>query len=106
VTEQTRLTTARETLRARFDEQQQALADYFGLEHKAQRLRDELNKLEAKTRVALGRLARATDAATAARLTGAPLRHARAAVGQDSAITGRRTAHGAGPTAPSHLEVQ
>ena len=33
-------------------------------------------------------------------------RHARAAVGKDPAITGQRTADGAGPTAPSRLEVQ
>jgi hypothetical protein len=106
VTARTQLATARETLKARFDEQQQALADYYGLEHKAQRLRDELSKLEARMRVALGRLARTTDAATAARLTGTPLKHTRAAAGQDPAITGQRTADGAGPTAPNHLEVQ
>jgi hypothetical protein len=87
VPDQTRLATARETLRARFDEQQLALADYFGLERKAQRLRDELGRPEKKMRVALGRLALATDPATAARLTGAPLRHTRAAVGQHSAIS-------------------
>jgi hypothetical protein len=106
VTDQTRLATGRETLRARFDEQQQALADYFGLEHKEQRLRDELARLNTKMRAALGRLARATDPATAARLTGAPLRHARAAAGNAAAITEQPTADAANSTAPTHMEVE
>jgi hypothetical protein len=80
------------TLRARFDEQRQALADYFGLERKAERLRDELGRLETKMRTALGRLARVTDV-SAARLTGAPLSHGRAAVG--------REAPGAGTSPPT-----
>lgn len=105
MTEQTRLATARETLRARFDEQQQALADYFGLQRKAQRLRDELSRLETKMQVALGRLARATDASTAARLTGTPLSHARAAAAKDPAITGQPAADAASWAAPSHVEA-
>jgi hypothetical protein len=80
------------------------LADYFALERKAQRLRDELGRLETTMQAALGRLARATDPATAARLTGAPLRQARTAVGKGSDVTGQRTAHAAGSTAPSHME--
>ncbi len=106
MTEQTQLATARETLRARFDEQQQALADYFGLERKAQRLRDELSQLETKMHAALGRLARTTDASTAARITGTPLRHARAAVAKDPAVTGQPAADAASSAAPSHVETR
>jgi hypothetical protein len=54
VKEHTRLVAARETLRARFDEQEQAVGDYFGLERKAQRLFDELSRLEIKMQAALG----------------------------------------------------
>jgi hypothetical protein len=106
VTDHPRLAAAREALRARFDEQQQALADYYGLERKAQRLRDELAGLETKMRAALGRLARATDASTAARLTGAPLRHARAAVGEGPTVTGPRSGNAASLTPPTHPEVE
>jgi hypothetical protein len=103
VTDQTRLAAARDVLRTRFDEQQQALADYFGLERKAKRLRDELSRLETRMRMALGRLARTTDPATAARLTGALLSQARAAVAKESAATGEPAVESVRTTTPSEV---
>ncbi|MEP7115323.1 MAG: hypothetical protein ABI862_18820 [Ilumatobacteraceae bacterium] len=72
-----KLAAARDDLRAYHEQQQAALANYFALEKRADKLRVNLSAVETEQRAALAELTRSTDAGTAARLTGASVKHAR-----------------------------
>jgi hypothetical protein len=74
------LATARAQLRERFEAQQSALDEYVAAHRKVVKVEESLGELVAKRAAALGRLADRTDAATAARLTGASLHATREAL--------------------------
>ena len=73
------LTTARALLRERQEAQSAALSEYFNCHTKVAKLEASLATVRGRENVALGRLAAATDAATAARLTGVSLHSVREA---------------------------
>ncbi len=78
----TTLATARNELRIYHEQQQAAMATYFALAGRADKLRDSLLAVEAELREALAQLVRSTDARTAARLTSTSVRQAREALAQ------------------------
>lgn len=82
VNDQSRLAAAREESRGDHDRQQAALASWFALDAKADKIRAGLAAVEAEQQAALAQLACLTDARTAGRLTGVPVTQARHAVTQ------------------------
>lgn len=87
-----KLAAARDDLRAYHEQQQAALATYFALEKRADKLRVNLSAVESEQRAALAELARSTDAGTAARLTGASVKHARESLAHLPSLAGPEVA--------------
>ncbi len=67
------LTAARDTLRARYEQQQHATAAFYDAGARAERLREQLDRIEAEQRTHATELAMALDPATAATITGWPI---------------------------------
>ena len=76
--EPSELTAARDTLRARYEQQQHATAAFYDAAARAERLREQLDRIEAEQRTHATELAQALDLATAATITGWPINRIRA----------------------------
>ena len=74
------LTAARDTLRARYEQQQHATAAFYDAAARAERLREQLERIEHEQRTHATELAQALDPATAATITGWPITRIRASL--------------------------
>ena len=93
------LTAARDALRARYEQQQHATNAFYDAAARADRLREQLDRIEAEQHTHATELAMALDPATAAVITGWPVSRIRTTV-RDSRRRGAPTV--GRPTDDSH----